>query len=520
MHLCLLPPEILLHIFSIQINHRQLCSPATLAFLARTCRTLKEPALDILWKEITGFQPLIACLPEHVTTTDIKGRLTLKRPLLNEECRLIGRYTKRIRYFHVDTSDLNKIDDRIVQAFICAPSPIPLLPNLRSLWWRNDQERFFPLLHTLLGSTITCLNLAFNPKAPSFTKSALLASVGACCPSIRELHCEYCGDSEESADAICEALCGMRELFRLCIGVFNTQMLLRLASISSLKYLELNLRTYNINHTHSHSPPISPSQLEQVDIITPSFSVLTHCLKNIQFLSCRSVNLCIDDSGLLSYDPKNNPDLIISISQCFPPTLEKLNFDFYSEFDLMEDAILADPSFVLGFDTFAPMLSFGHLKYLNLDFFCTSAIDDSSLKTMAQSWPQLEHFSFGIEIRSLVPPSLTFIGLIHLIQHCPLLQSIEMPFRAHPVDVNSTPFSDTIPSEKMRALFVGISPIVDPCAVACQLNRLMPKLTRLHFYDRGLADLPPLLAQYEADWVRVNDYLRVFSRGYGTGIAP
>lgn len=78
MHLCLLPPEILLHIFSFQKNGQLLCSRATLASLARTCRILKEPALDTLWKDISGFKPLIACLPEYVTTTDIKGRLVSK----------------------------------------------------------------------------------------------------------------------------------------------------------------------------------------------------------------------------------------------------------------------------------------------------------------------------------------------------------------------------------------------------------------------------------------------------------
>ncbi|KIK36364.1 hypothetical protein CY34DRAFT_811342 [Suillus luteus UH-Slu-Lm8-n1] len=321
MHLCLLPPEILLHIFSLQKNGQLLCSRATLASLARTCRILKEPALDTLWKAISGFEPLIACLPEHVTTTDIEGKLTLKRPLSNEEYRLLGRYTERIRYFEVYNSDFRNIDVWIVQAFIFAPSPMPLLPNLRCLRWMDDNERFFPLLHTLLGPTITWLDLAVAPRTPSFAKSALLASVGACCPSIRELHCEYCCDSEESADAICEALCGMRELFHLRIGVFNTQILLRLASISSLKYLGLDLRMYNVDHTHSHSPPMFPSQLEQVVINTPSLSVLTHCLRNIQFLSCRSVNLLIDFSVIL-YDPTDIPELIISLSQCLPPTLE------------------------------------------------------------------------------------------------------------------------------------------------------------------------------------------------------
>jgi len=56
MRVCLLPAEILLEIFAtfatiyedsefIQVSH------ATIAALARTCRTFNEPALDTLWGE-------------------------------------------------------------------------------------------------------------------------------------------------------------------------------------------------------------------------------------------------------------------------------------------------------------------------------------------------------------------------------------------------------------------------------------------------------------------------------------
>ncbi|KAG2033953.1 hypothetical protein BDR03DRAFT_1013829 [Suillus americanus] len=510
MHFCLLPPEILLQIFSTCEFYQLICSHATLASLARTCRTFQEPALDILWKNINGFEPLIACLPECVGNIDIRGRLTLERPPLNGECRLIGRYTQRIRSLTVFPTHLVSIDDQIVQAFISAPSPTVLLPNLRSLGWWDDRECFFPLLHTLSGSTITSVRLGFTTRAPSFAKSALVASFGVRCPSIRELHCEYGGDSQESSDAICEALCGLRELFRLGIGVLNAQTLLRLASLSSLKFLSLNLRTYNVNHTHSDSTPTSSSQFEQVHITSPSPFVLTHCLRNIRFLSCQSVNLCIDYSDFQPYDPMDIPDLIISVSECFPPTLEKFHFNFDTSHNHMEEHILADPSFALGFDVVTPMLSFSHLKHLDLNWICTSAIDDTSLKKMAQSWPQLEHFLFGSEAGWLIPPSLTFIGLVHLIHHCPLLRNIEMRFSACPVDVNSAAFSNIKPNEKICELFVGTSPIVDPIAVASQIHKLMPKLTTVDFYDWDIAGFPApsLFAQFEADWSRVNDFLR------------
>ncbi|KAG1847611.1 hypothetical protein F4604DRAFT_162400 [Suillus subluteus] len=521
MHLCLLPPEILLQIFSIGEFYQPICSRATLASLARTCRTLKEPALDILWKNIVGFKPLIACLPECVTNTDIRARLTLERPPLDGECRLLGRYTQRIRSL---TVFYEHIDDQIMQAFISVPSPTPLLPNLRNLCWWDDRECFFPLLCTLFGSTITSVRLDFTTRAPSFAKSALVASIGDRCLSIQELHCEYGGDSQESSDAICEALRGLRELFRLGIGVFNAQTMLRLASLSSLKFLSLNLRTYNFHHTHSHSTPTSSSQFEEVYITSPSCFVLTHCLRNIRFLSCRSVNLSIDyDDFIQPYDPMEIPDLIISVSECFPPTLEKLHFNFATDLDNHTEDILADTRFALGFDVVAPMLSFSHLKYLDLDWICTSVIDDTSLKTMAQSWPLLEHFVFGSAPRWLVPPSLTFIGLVHLIHHCPLLRNIKMPFSACPVDVNSAPFSNTNPSEKIRGLFVGTSPIVDPVAVASQIHKLMPKLITVGFYDWDIARFPApsLFAQFEADWSRVNDFLKVLTTSeIGNGNSP
>ncbi|KAG0701339.1 hypothetical protein DFH29DRAFT_806395 [Suillus ampliporus] len=246
MHFCLLPTEILVDIFAIVIGNREwISNEATLAALARTCRTFKEPALSILWKKIWGFRPLISCLPEGVSQINMRGELTLKRPLLEGEWRLVGRYSQYICSLAVKDVDLGIIDDRVVQALISAPSP--LLPNLRSLVWWDHQEYYFPLLHTLLGSTITSVELRLGP--PSFAKSVLLASLGARCPSIRQLDCECGGDSEESSDAISKALSSLRELVHLDTGVINTQALLRFDSLPSLKSLNFSLGTYNIHET-------------------------------------------------------------------------------------------------------------------------------------------------------------------------------------------------------------------------------------------------------------------------------
>ncbi|KAG1723610.1 uncharacterized protein EDB91DRAFT_1172445 [Suillus paluster] len=151
----------------------------------------------------------------------------------------------------------------------------------------------------------------------------------------------------------------------------------------------------------------------------------------------------------IPYDPLDVSDFIVSFSECFSPTLAKLHVDF----DLGPIHRSANSGFALGFDTLAPLLSFSHLRDLDLDCICTSAISDASLKTMARSLPQLENFYFGCGARWLVPPSLIFIGLAHFIHYCRYLRSIGMPLSACAVDTDSEPFSETIPNEKITIIF-------------------------------------------------------------------
>ena len=68
MHHALEIPEILLNIFGHchpSLSSRYRATPdLRLSALARTCRTFKEPALDVLWENLDDLSPLVRCVPE------------------------------------------------------------------------------------------------------------------------------------------------------------------------------------------------------------------------------------------------------------------------------------------------------------------------------------------------------------------------------------------------------------------------------------------------------------------------
>ena len=66
MHRCLYISEILQEIFEYSATE----SLAPLVHLAGTCRLFYEPALDILWRELDDFGPLIKCMPENTWTEE------------------------------------------------------------------------------------------------------------------------------------------------------------------------------------------------------------------------------------------------------------------------------------------------------------------------------------------------------------------------------------------------------------------------------------------------------------------
>ncbi|OAX38827.1 hypothetical protein K503DRAFT_132634 [Rhizopogon vinicolor AM-OR11-026] len=143
------------------------------------------------------------------------------------------------------------------------------------------------------------------------------------------------------------------------------------------------------------SIPMFTSKLNELSITAISHAHLTHCFRNIRFLSCPSVVLSLNltwDCPDEPYEPLDIPKLIVSLSECFS-ALEQLRVQ--SWFGYEDERILHDSRFAFGFDAIAPLLQFSRSRRLDLDWFCTSNVDDEAFKNMVQSWPLLEEFYFG-----------------------------------------------------------------------------------------------------------------------------
>lgn len=81
MHHCLLIPELALYIIhfladdsSVRHDTHYLKNSADVAKLARTCKALAEPCLDVLWRTQHSLVPLIMCLPSDVWELTNRGK--------------------------------------------------------------------------------------------------------------------------------------------------------------------------------------------------------------------------------------------------------------------------------------------------------------------------------------------------------------------------------------------------------------------------------------------------------------
>ncbi|KAN0090751.1 hypothetical protein V8E55_004317 [Tylopilus felleus] len=383
MHPALRLEEILLNIFG------QLYSPTTinrlrppratvdLAVLARTCRTFKEPALDVLWTELVNLSPLARCLPE--ASHRIYPGYTwysFSRPLKQAEWDTLRNYTRRVRSVLDFTRGLNWDS---VKTLFNPPTSDPMFPNVRVLRWEFIRETF-PLMHHLAVPSLTSLEINFVfGDVPPF--HSFPYSLGDLCPNIRKFRISMRRPQVGSDEAI-SALVRRWGNLQVVISdpITSSDSMLHFSKLRELEVSSQSLEPISRLLTHTLLPAI--------EILTvfidrcPSKHVIKSFLIGIQ-KSCHRHSL-----------------ISLRLIQTRSPSSTNHGLERYH----------------LTLDDIRPCMAFDQLRCLEINVASTVNLTDDDLLQLASACPRVERLLINEEWGWKSGGGITPDGLLQLLQ--------------------------------------------------------------------------------------------------------
>ncbi|KAJ8593720.1 hypothetical protein M405DRAFT_921688 [Rhizopogon salebrosus TDB-379] len=209
----------------------------TLLALALTCKSFTGPALDLLWRELNGFDPLIRCLPPSLWKID-KQELKLQRAMTFDDWTIFRKYNYRVSSLNTVFLPFIRVGTEIWGALSCPPFPLPLLPNLTSLTWIAPNEAF-PCIRSFVTQTLTTLKI--HAGYPRFSPGPLSESILSCIPTLclSVSHFESYGGAESGDASI--ALQSWSHLISVTIDIVSNAAILHLSNLPSLQELHVEL---------------------------------------------------------------------------------------------------------------------------------------------------------------------------------------------------------------------------------------------------------------------------------------
>ncbi|OJA15932.1 hypothetical protein AZE42_02656 [Rhizopogon vesiculosus] len=481
----------------------------TLYHFALTCRSMKEPALDILWGDLDSLYPLLCCLPGLHTRTD--DNLQIGRALRASDLDIFRQYAKRVRYLGYSHNKLYMHKDMV--RVLCSFPPSPngsLLPNLRFLSWESDDSEVFPFIRYFLPPSLLSLQLPgelwYAPKV-SFT-----TFLRTYCPNLRQLVCA--SPNRAAAVRISEYICESNELEFVNCGLPSAAAVKRLMKLPSLKQLFITLTEDGSYEGYKGqfrpqltSFAINAGGLNQVELF-------------IHDLQLSPTHLQFGSLTLVEYQDVES--FFTQLPKSFSPAkLERLRVTVE---DVQRNPEITSSLYDLGVQALKGLFQFKNLTEVSLEHFRMSDLDDSAMSTFVASWPNMEVLKLGTgfdwrtsDITEPIQRSrITFKGLTTLVSGCRKLRVLGLVFDARIVDPDGFDFkfhTRNQMNENVVEFDVGASLISIPVPVAVFISSLMPKARKLacvtHCYRGGImqkiTDSRPRL------WSLVGEMLRSLS---------
>ncbi|KAF8551995.1 hypothetical protein OG21DRAFT_1466340, partial [Imleria badia] len=169
-----------------------------LAALARTCRTFKEPALDMIWAELNDLTPLVRCLLE-ASWIESEGVYSFQKRLEQAEWDIILGYSHRVRALPRLWNSLGLAGDCIETLSIPPTSIESIFPNLRVIGLHEPSAAVAPLVRYFINPKITEIWLERTENI-----GAAIKAFGEGCPLVTGFYVsQWAWHANRISDLIC-----------------------------------------------------------------------------------------------------------------------------------------------------------------------------------------------------------------------------------------------------------------------------------------------------------------------------
>ncbi|KAJ6461927.1 hypothetical protein C8R47DRAFT_1027164 [Mycena vitilis] len=443
-----------------------------LASLARTSKTLSDPALNTLWDTQNTLDPFFGTFPDDLFTPSTEGPgsyervWSLVRPLLAEDLERSLRYALRVKTLTIAWYKPERVSEVLLSLSSCWPGGL-LFPSLRKLHWvpgRGGGDNFAPL-RIFCPPTLT--RIYFSCEG-SNTNISLLSTLAASCPGLKQISLDFGSMTPHVQSAASAFICGLQHLETLHMGAPTSEALSRIAELPGLNSLELTGLPSSLWGSTPPSSPIFP-HLQRLVLGPLDIELATKFLSSLVQLPLVSLSVILDRCATAVQTELLFDVIRVACSNTFLRSLT------------LENNVGRLPRgerepYMLNARALGKLSGFRGITNVSIMAPVGFNLDDAAVDLVAAAWPYLENLT--LETRVLSPPiHLTFHAIRSLALLCPRLQSLDIEF-----DATSTPPSscdEHVVNGSLENLRVGTSPIAKPAQVARYLSRIFPNLSSI-----------------------------------------
>ncbi|KAF6761369.1 hypothetical protein DFP72DRAFT_1062363 [Ephemerocybe angulata] len=497
----------------------------TLYAMALTCHALSEPSLDVLWRNIYSFEPLLCCLPpdllyeSNFTSEDsVLSKITLvgnrRTPTGADLDRYLSCYARRIQRFVLRPTEKMKImSTEFLSALKFATGGVPgaLCPNIKEFYllatpWSAHHS--IPGLIIQLASTL--------PLVIGESDSVEAFGVLAASPFSDDVQAIY--EVLQRAPCIKTLMLSIDSISpnALTGPIFDNWLAPSWLSPrwTNLEYLQVDSITgASVDHLASLPNLATFILADQTDVLTNPPCVVTsntEKFRALRELRVHSRRLEIA-TRLVRHLPPRSSLRILECTTPQPATLNEATDAIYaaeahtSPFTLeslrLEDCVVPDldQSQPLDFDVNNPhsplaryldaniriscFLPFSRLRELSLCFYPRVSVSPEDIALIPTSWPNLTVLNLRGTFPILRQPTLDHTHLVYLIERCPSIRVLGLP-----VDVRRVQGTESIPGGRfpLQKLYVCGSPIDSSERVQAFMQTNLPEVEVVVRYQTWL----------------------------------